>query len=273
MGRTLVSLVTPALRFGLRFAWRRQRVYVVYGARRSGNHAFVNWLASAIRGSHVEWRQTGTRELRVSEDGSIVSFNNATAVTTVSYFRAVVAHWRSFNRAGTVIVSIEDEPVTARTNARVPFAPVTEVYVRRTLLNVIASRLRGLRRGADEGKLAWGFALDGEFLARLASWASASGLLVWDYDRWLTDEAYRRKFLGTVGLSTDLSPQMSTEGGGSSFTGKAVAPDAQALLSRYESVAIPAWLSRQLLGVYASLLSREERQFLEDRDRCVESPP
>ena len=57
---------------------------------------------------------------------------------------------------------------------------------------------------------------------------------------------------------------MSTQGGGSSFTGQSVIPTSSEMQSRWNKV---SWPSRviDLLTEHKSLLNPEERQFLESR--------
>jgi hypothetical protein len=75
-------------------------------------------------------------------------------------------------------------------------------------------------------------------------------ILRWDYDLWFLNEgSYRRDFLASLGLATDISPKISRHGGGSSFSNESLGSGQNDPLDRAKGVEWPDRI-KTLLATY-----------------------
>ncbi|MCZ6672887.1 MAG: hypothetical protein O7C75_08105 [Verrucomicrobia bacterium] len=242
-----------------------KRVLYICGMRRSGNHAFVDWLTNAIEARKVTYKiEKEFYPFRISDSGDTVFLNEVNMISGKEYLKILMKRFRRIRACKTVIISAEDVAPNYN-NFRIP-NPVYSIYVERSLLNLIASRLHNLKRYAADG-IGWSRQnVDLIFFNRIKSWRDPSGFQVWKYDEWLKSPSYRKEFLKSLDLEHDLVPGLSTDGGGSSITEKTKTPVPKEAMTRYNQVEFPKWIVEQLLsdGI-RELLSPTELEFLNQK--------
>ena len=242
-----------------------QRSIVVVAARRSGHHAVILWLANSLEGSRVEWEQLGKSQSFLSSSRRTLHLNNWTLC------RAKSASWQGLRvrhilrSSDHLFVNYEDvDPLVLDRRIWLPIRPDLKVVIRRSTLNVVASRMKM----AEAKPTPFGFPVDQRFLDLLLSYRrELSGWLVIDFDSWLRDEdGYRARIAERAGVTSGDDPQLSGHGGGSSFTGLTGLPRVSELTNRFTQVDWPEQVVALLLDDrYSSLLTPEERDFLQSR--------
>lgn len=257
------TIIVFLIKAYLTIVLRGKEVYLVSGMRRSGNHAFINWFSSALEGGDVE--------LEKILDDVYQSKSKKTLLLNEVNFRGVqcfIKRLRSIKplikESKYVFISLEDyDPVNVN-----PYAPfkVKKISIVRSTLNLIASRLQRAINQAKNGLDRGDMAIDKKFIYRLKSLRKAKekGWYIWSYDAWSKGENdYRKNFLKQFDLKFDSNPEVSSFGGGSSFTGKHEVPDYKAAANRWEQV---VWPKRVLLLLSEKdseeLLVDEEKEFV-----------
>lgn len=233
-------------------------VHVVVGMRRSGNHAFIQWYAGALAGRAVTFGRHGHHHHLETDPGApaVVLLNEVNKLRPRDWYALLLRHRRAL-RGRSVIITFEDvDTAYARWSFQSPHRVDARFVVRRSTLNLVASRLTALRRAAADGRADTNFAVDRAFVPRLASLASAPAdtWTTWRFDDWLTDRSYRTSFLDAAGLTVDTAPEVSHHAGGSSFTGEASVDD---LVNRWQDVDLPPALVDSLLAT-PGVLSESE---------------
>ncbi len=192
----------------------------VYGMRRSGNHALIDWMirnAAGGRGLFLNnCRQTGN-PLRTARGLSV--YRNGKEVDRPTP-RAKV---RTAGDDPFVVVSYEDSMPSADQSPLFE-APEMCVIIYRSFLHWAASLLRKIQGNPGYGPIErmrvmmQSLRTYGDMLVRVQD----GDVVPLCYDDWVSDEAYRASALDRLGLpGRDLSlGQVQRYGGGSSFQGK-----------------------------------------------------
>lgn len=249
------------------------RRLVVAGVRRSGNHAIVNWLTNALACASTELHYPPPSLIGTTSDGRIAHANDLATHAESPYFDLADQQLELIARAHSLILSLEDRPVTTRFDRMLTglFGDVPEparVLVRRSTLNTLASRLQGLRRNSKRGITRSGLEITQYILDVMRSNRDAvpPNWIVIDFDSWLSDGALvRRGMLERLGLEHDIDPPISRAGNGSSFTDRQRVPTAGELTSRWATIDWPDDLVNQLLRPRnIGLLTESEVEFLLD---------
>lgn len=238
---------------------RAQRVFYVYGMRRSGNHACIGWLTNALEGGEVELLENERiNNFNYSVSGKTCFIND---VGTMDGHRFILALWRdrkTIRQARFIIISSEDEDSRYRNQWRIPRRSES-ILVRRNTLNLMASRFQNLNRRAQEGIGASMQSMKREFFATLKDHINNPRGSVWQFERWCDDEAWRKNFLAELELSHDIAPPMV--GLGSSFGNRLAQPSSSQLNERFMSVEPRApWFEfvRCVASEFPDVLSAEE---------------
>lgn len=215
---------------------RAERVFFIYGMRRSGNHACVRWLANALEDAPISLVETQVgNNFYISDSQKTIFINDISSFDGPSYLKFLRIHFKTLRRASFIIISAEDcGPLYADTWRTPKRSEI--VHVRRSSLNLIASRFHNLNQRARAGK---GFnhqTMDEKFFATLIANISSPRGVVLDLERWSTEALWRRDFLSKLGLHLDLVPSISDEGGGSSFSGMRHSPAGDQLQRRFAMV-------------------------------------
>ena len=212
--------MSQALRTKNDAAFAPGQVLRVYGMRRSGNHAIINWIMrNAPGGNGIFLNDCRVGGDPVSSSQGVSVFENA-AEADIGGLR------RKLRRAGEApfaVISYEDRMPP---DAPKPLyaAPETLVVIYRSFLHWSASLLRKIQGNEGYGPLdrarIMGRAVCtyGDMLARI----DADDIVPLCYDDWTQDAAYRKAALGRLGLpGEDLGlGAVQRYGGGSSFQGK-----------------------------------------------------
>jgi hypothetical protein len=243
------------------------RTFIVAGMRRSGNHAIINWLANALEGTATEFRYVTTGVIGISTSGRTAHANDLTLDPYSEYFDLAVDHLRLFSAADSLILSFEDWTINGHFE-RLLDAPSTvrRVYVQRSTLNTLASRLQALKQNQHSDRTNSGLEITQEMLDAMLSnrVALPAGWTVIDFDRWLTEGSpFRRAILYDLDLDVDIEPPISTVAQGSSFTFRERVPTSAELTSRLTSIIWPEDLVELLLRPRNfDLLTADEVEFL-----------
>ncbi|MEL6451435.1 MAG: hypothetical protein AAFQ19_09250 [Pseudomonadota bacterium] len=221
------------------------RVLRVYGMRRSGNHAVINWL---IRNA-PDGRGLFLNNCRPGRDP--LSSTRGLSVFDAGQERDVQGQRAKLSAAGPApftVVSYEDAMPPAE---RAPLfdAPETCVIIYRSFLNWSASLLRKIQGNAGYGPLERSRVM----MMAMRTYLEMLGrvqdrdVVPLCYDRWVADDSYRRDTLARMdlpGRDLGLGP-VQRYGGGSSFQGKKA--DTSDLATDQRSHAMADDLEYQLL--------------------------
>ncbi|TLU61326.1 hypothetical protein FE810_15050 [Thalassotalea litorea] len=243
------------------FYFRNKNVYVISGLRRSGNHALINWLANSLERSHVTLLSLNYQVCQ-TQSGKTILINEVNFSGCFWFLKRIRQIKPLLKHADNVIISLEDylpEP-------RDKYIPATacKITVKRKLLNIIASRLTRSIKQASVGLDRGDMRID-ERIVDYRYWQNTANgdWLVWDFDLWLASTDYRKEFLKKLRLQDDIQPQISIQGGGSSFTGKNTAPQAHDLNSRWKHIKWPDRVINMIRkDADESLLTNEEWEFI-----------
>lgn len=245
----------------VRYLTRHPRVYLVCGMPRSGNHALVNWLANAMEGQPTSYRKVDNHPyLYRFGSGKTLFLNNVRIRAARHYIQTLRMNRKLISNARYLIVSLEGTAPEYR-DWHVPSWDY-RIYVKRSLLNMVASRLRGLKRKAEQGLADPHLVVDEKLFRLLKSWKKTEGHHTWMYDRWLTSGDYRANFLRDINLGKDIMPEMGSVGA-SSFNPRKT-PESHEALNRYRQVEFPDRVV-ELLFRHQQLLTAEEEEWLRNR--------
>ncbi len=212
------------------------RVLRLYGMRRSGNHAIINWLQRNAPGGSVFLNNCRPGRDPVATHRSLEVYAEGAEVPATKGSN-LPARLAGAGQAPLALVSYEDAMPPAPGKPFAPLfsrAPETVVLIYRSFLNWSASLLRKILGNAAYGPLERArimtAALTGyaTALARVAE-AGARGFTAICYDLWNQSADYRSQTLAALGLPIrdNSRGKVQRYGGGSSFQGKGA--EAQAL--------------------------------------------
>lgn len=234
---------TLIARYGIEWMMARaERVFFVHGMRRAGNHACVGWLTNALEGDTVTLIESPLiKNFNYSSSGKTFFINDVSTLDNRSYLKHLYRDLKLVRQARFIIISAEDVDATYGGSWRIPRRNET-ILVRRSTLNLVASRFQNLNRRAREGLGARMQSMGPRFFATLKANLASSRGSIWDFERWHDDEPWRRRFLAGLRLEHDILPPMV--GLGSSFTNSRALPTVD-LLSRRFMMVEPrdAWVS------------------------------
>lgn len=258
---------TLVARFYVEWHMRRaRRVFFVYGMRRSGNHACVGWLINALEGRAVPVIESKIRNnFNLSDTGDTIFINDVSGMSSRVYLSSLHQHRQQLRRAQFIIISVEDVDATYSDGWRIPRCSEA-IQVRRSTLNLMASRFQNLNRRAREGMGANLQTMKSRFFATLKANTETPRGAIWEFERWMNDESWRREFLEELGLEHDITPPVSPPGLGSSFSGTSGRPSADQLSKRYMTVEPRgAWIKflQESASEYAEVFSAEEHEAIQ----------
>lgn len=235
--------------------------------RRSGNHALIGWLVNALEHQQTELIGGGGTDYWVSSvnSGRVLFLNEINWLSASGYLHLLWRNRGALRTAKAVIISTEDVDLSYSDCWRLP-RQAEKIVVRRSTLNIIASRLRHAVDTARLGKGRGDMIIDRQFFEKLLTLARSdpSEWIIWDYDRWLAAEGtYRSDVLARLGLSFDHHPHMPREGGGSSFSGRDEIPTPEQASGRWKKIEWPDRVLNLLRDPkYSVLLTEDEERFV-----------
>jgi len=243
-----------------------RKVWVFAGLRRSGNHAIIAWIINGLEGRPTPYDAIDAVCWFTSSDsGETIFLNEVNRVPGTSYLEELWKRRKLLRRARNIILSYEDSPVGCFSHWKTPLYIRQRIFIHRSLLNIIASRLEKLRRAAQDGQRLPMMGIDESMLDALLSLSTAPPSLckTIKFDQWVDDPAYRQALAEELGLHGDILPGISKEGGGSSFSGQRYVPSASELSSRFKACQFPDRIIAHLRDPkYAALTTSDEKQFL-----------
>ena len=206
------------------------RVLRIYGMRRSGNHAIINWLQRNASGASVFLNNCHPRKDPVASHRSLDVFAEGVSLAAPRKDATLQERFEQAGTGPTVLVSFEDTmpPVPEK-----PFPPLfghgpeTIVLIYRAFLNWSASLLRKILGNDAYGPIARArimtAALSGyaSTLERVSE-AEERGFVAICYDDWHASDTYRARILAALGFGArdNTRGRVQRYGGGSSFQGK-----------------------------------------------------
>ncbi len=277
----IVRVLSFFMRMYVSLALRGRKVFVVTGLRRSGNHAFIYWLANALEDTKVLFSHIYEPTLRgdlsfifKSKSGKIVFYNEVNRLGAYNFIKKIRSTREYIGKASYVIVSLEDYVPKSR-DVFVPNGAI-KIAIKRRTLDLVASRLRRAINQASVGMDRGDMSIDYRFTDFL-KWLQKSDKndwLVWSYDKWIDDKDYRSQFLEKLDLRSDITPNVSSFGDGSSFTGQSKLPGREDLLNRWHQVTWPTRVLELLDDIDdPSTLDNEEKSFISYQLEHRESDP
>jgi hypothetical protein len=247
--------------FVYKFICLGKKIFVINGMRRSGNHAFVLWLTNALLEQKAEIsykNDTHFYAFGTEIQGRLVHFNEINVMGWMISFRLLIRNFSAIRKAKYVLISLEDVPCDSLIFKFIPSSKL--FYIKRNVLNLVASRIRGLIRDAHEGRANRGFEVTPVFLDNILKWNNNQSCQFWHYEKWMENPSYRQSFLYELGLNSDIVPHESSHGGGSSFN------TAGSFGERFKEIDWDQKLIRLLsLEKYEPILTRIEVNFLNSK--------
>ncbi|OLF79226.1 hypothetical protein AWH61_05105 [Alteromonas sp. W12] len=247
--------------------FKNKKVFVVCGMRRSGNHAFINWLLNALEETETSFEELKGDRVSVSESEKSIFFNEANFYGLKFFLKLIFESKQAISNASNVIISIEDYVPRGKYDPYFPHKATT-VVIKRSTLNLVASRLKRAIDQAQKGKDRGDMAIDEPFFSKLNwiySQSEGTGYCCWSFDDWLVNKnSYRQRFLKKFELKFDATPQMSTQGGGSSFSGQSKIPTPSEMQARWSEIDWPQRVLK-LAKRNCSLLNEDESVFISDK--------
>lgn len=257
MGKNIINLIILAI---YKLVCKNSQIFYVSGMRRSGNHAFIQWFTNALLNANANL-EYGTDKIgwftgKIST-GELFHLNEMNTMGIKFQLICLYRNYKLLRKCRYVIFSFEDtvpdDLVYRLTNAR------NHIFVRRNTLSLVASRIQGMIRDARKGRANLGFEVNEQKLTTIKDWR-AKCAIQWHYDEWLVNTQYRQEFLDKFGLTYDSVPNLSVQGGGSSF-GESV--NELNTLKRYESFDWDKYLVSVLSNErHSSILTTDEINFL-----------
>jgi hypothetical protein len=213
------------------------RLFRVFGMRRAGNHAVIDWMRAGLSGETVFLNDCrpgdpwSTFEMLETPSGE----RHGPSFRATRWF----AQFPDGRATRNHILSYEDKtPGDVGLPPDWP-GPWRTVIVHRSFLNWLASYLRlvlGRQRGTR-----WGVSHVDEVRPAIAAYrdllCSAGDAI--SFDRWVGDADYRRTRLAALGLvpRDDRPAAQAIYGGGSSFEPSTQAPQGRDLTRRWQAMA------------------------------------
>lgn len=228
---------------------KRKEIWFFEGIRRSGNHACIYWIANA-RLKRKAPPQELSHYCFYSFSKEVFFINSYAQESALTMLKHVWKNRRLVIRCKILFLSIEDESSSLLHFLNLSQFAHRHIGITRSLPNVLASRLQKIERESLKLKegIAQNFVITPKILRLFFKAREAK--YVWIYDDWLSDLEWRAEFLASVGLSMDIMPEVTPQGGGSSFETRAVQLEQN---RRFERVECPSDLHEMILGSCARL--------------------
>lgn len=214
-----------------------KKVICVFGMRRSGNHALINWILSSYVGEPARFSsKIKNSVIKSSTNKKAVLLNSVESISGLFYLKTLLRNILLIRLSKIIIISCEDIPPSFMENIRIP-RNSKKIFVKRSLLNLVSSRVFLLQNKSFDGRGCFGMNVDQPFFNCLQEWEKVNqSILIWNYDKWLQSREFRREFLDRLGLVRDVMPPMSEEGDGSSFSRQNQPDDLYAFTRRHEKL-------------------------------------
>lgn len=256
-------------RYYILYLFRGKKVYYVSGMRRSGNHAFINWLTNSLENKQTNLIKDDSYKYFLSSPShKTIFFNEVNEIVMIVFLRMIYKKRNSIRKCDSIIISVEDCS-SFYTSYKIPRYDKA-IYIKRSLLNLVASRLEYLIKRAKRGRANYWSAVDHELFNKILSFENSNKFYNWEFEKWLTSKSYRETILKSLNLTSSTLPELSNFGGGSSFTGTEKKPDISELINRYKQVKFSKEVV-SLLKQHKKLLYANEIEYLNNLSSINES--
>lgn len=239
MKHLIKSTANSILNIYISFIFRRKTVYAVAGLRRSGNHAFINWFINALENKEVKLEEIRKYYVSKSNTEKTLFFNEINTLKYTELLKELRSLRKSIKESSVIVISLEDY-IPAHYDKYIP-NNATRIAITRSTLNVIASRIQRAVNQAKLGREKGDMMINHKFIsiAKFLHHAGRNGYFTWNFDLWATDKEYRMNFLEKFSLTYDSKPNISKQGGGSSFSGQSKIPTRSELTARWKNIEWP----------------------------------
>jgi hypothetical protein len=229
----------------IRYFFEKERVTPIhiYGLRRSGNHAIINWLLANLgqTSENEVMVKAGKYGFQVQRFGNAFHLNNVTGWKHMPLFTNTI---RKVNKSkyNHLVISYEDASPEGQEK------PENTFTIIRDLPSVVASRSSKIQQNAPIfGEM---MKIDEDLLKNWIKLASHPNAIV--FESWLQDKEYRDKISKKLRVekNLDMTNLVSSAGGGSSFIGQKL-DSKENLLNRSKQIGIPDfvedWLKDEMV--------------------------
>ena len=118
----------------------KKKIISIFGLRRSGNHAAIDYISSGLIGHKIHWRQGRGHNFLFSQDGEIAFINEANWLSARFLILGLIQNIREIRAAEYFLISFEDtSPVTQQPYWR--DIGKTRVILIRDALELMASQV------------------------------------------------------------------------------------------------------------------------------------
>ncbi len=202
----------------------------IYGMRRSGNHAILEWLIKNLSGTNE--RHVIKHSLITSGDScylnAINEYNQSPSLFIDFYFAK--STYKNF------VVSYEDVSDKYETAYTTNFK---KIVILRDILNVVASRYQKLLSGDPKFRI---LEINNFFFQNWIDHANAAsrGVRILKFEDWVSSKDTRDEIAKELNcINIDNLETISHHGDGSSFSGTKYIPSANELSNRWKQVNLP----------------------------------
>jgi len=207
--------------------------YAIYGLRRSGNHAILEWMIKNFNQKD---------ERHIIKHRLITSGNSCYLNAINEYIKTRNFHI-DFNFAKitykNLLVSYEDVPETYVSKYTRGF---NKIVILRDILNVVASRYKRIMDSDPESNIYKLMKIDENLFKCWISHASAfkKNASIIKFEDWISSKEQRDEIAKSVGCKNiDCISTIPFHGGGSSFSKMEKMPSSKDLLNRSDQVKLP----------------------------------
>ena len=117
--------------------------------RRSGNHAFINWLKNALEEEKISFYQPkNERNFLATPTGNTVFINQVNKISNKNYIKILLNHLIFIIKAKHIIISTED--FIKKNSNKIPECDHC-FLVKRSILNLVASRYKKMLSKVEAG--------------------------------------------------------------------------------------------------------------------------
>ena len=207
--------------------------HAIYGLRRSGNHAILEWMIKNF--SQKDQRHVIKHRLITSGNSCYLNAINEYIQSRdlfIDYNFAKITYKN-------LLISYEDIPETLESEYTLGF---NKIVILRDILNVVASRYKRMM-DIDPKSIDYKLMeIDEKLFQCWISHASAfkRNVLIIKFEDWLSSKEQRDRISNSLGCKNiDCVNTIPFHGGGSSFTKMEKIPSVEDLLNRSEQVKLP----------------------------------
>ena len=207
-------------------------IYIVYGLRRSGNHAILEWLLYNF-----------SQENRISDNANYVLRGDSCYINDFLFvkrtgLKSILSKFKNLNNI--IIGCEESESLSVDMPHYIIGNVIKEIVIIRDIPSIIASRLKRVETNPEIKHL---MSTDERFFSNWKHYASNNTI---KFEDWLTKKECRDNLCLDLGIENlDNVSYVSRIGGGSSFVGTKL-DSVENILNRESQIQIPSDLIERI---------------------------